>query len=266
MPGPVPQPQADALRHAAPLCAPAVVRRPGRLWQAGEHQVLCGLLLPGLQARAGPALSGASCLFHGLASRPVRPCRTWTGPQPAGSCRQSWTRSRPHAQQAPSAACLPFLWVGACLRQGRSSWGCTACGGDRVQQRSLPGCRVSGGSMAARQRSRPPRLRREFGSKVRMWCTFNEPGVMGFCGWIYGAFPPAKLAAFTEAGHHLYNLFQAHKAVYHAIKALPGALPPGLQPRCPAGQAGVSSHRPHPGERCSILSARAGHACTLNPC
>ena len=45
---------------------------------------------------------------------------------------------------------------------------------------------------------------------------------MGFCGWIYGAFPPAKLGAFREAGEHLWNLLQAHKAAYRAIKALPG--------------------------------------------
>ena len=69
---------------------------------------------------------------------------------------------------------------------------------------------------------RPSASCREFGSKVRMWCTFNEPEVMGFCGWIYGAFPPMKMASFTAAGHHLWNLFQAHKAAYHAIKAMPG--------------------------------------------
>ena len=57
---------------------------------------------------------------------------------------------------------------------------------------------------------------------MRLWSTFNEPGVMGFCGWIYGAFPPAKLGAFREAGEHLWNLMQAHKAAYRAIKALPG--------------------------------------------
>lgn len=63
---------------------------------------------------------------------------------------------------------------------------------------------------------------REYGSKVHLWATFNEPNVMGFCGWIYGTFPPAKLAQFTTAGHHLLNLLRAHTAAYDAMKAQPG--------------------------------------------
>ena len=55
-----------------------------------------------------------------------------------------------------------------------------------------------------------------------MWSTFNEPNVMGFCGWLYGAFPPAKIANFAAAGQHLLNLLRAHTAAYAAIKALPG--------------------------------------------
>lgn len=65
---------------------------------------------------------------------------------------------------------------------------------------------------------------REYGSKVHLWATFNEPNVMGFCGWIYGTFPPAKLAQFTTAGHHLLNLLRAHTAAYDAMKAQPGRL------------------------------------------
>ncbi|KAK9811112.1 hypothetical protein WJX73_003422 [Symbiochloris irregularis] len=63
---------------------------------------------------------------------------------------------------------------------------------------------------------------KEYGSKVHAWATFNEPNVMMFCGWIYGAFPPAKLANFSAGGKHLLNQLRAHTAVYHAIKALPG--------------------------------------------
>ena len=63
---------------------------------------------------------------------------------------------------------------------------------------------------------------RQFGSKVKLWATFNEPGVMSFCGWIYGSFPPAKTTQFTSAGQHLCNMVRAHTAAYKAIKALPG--------------------------------------------
>eukprot|EP00884_Botryococcus_braunii_P018477 jgi/Botrbrau1/5312/Bobra.0391s0024.1 len=63
---------------------------------------------------------------------------------------------------------------------------------------------------------------REFGEKIVMWTTFNEPAVMGFCGWLYGAFPPARMVQFHMAGLHLLNTYRAHAAVYKAIKALPG--------------------------------------------
>lgn len=56
-----------------------------------------------------------------------------------------------------------------------------------------------------------------------MWTTFNEAAVMGFCGWLYGAFPPAQVVQFYMAGLHLLNTYRAHAAVYKAIKALPGA-------------------------------------------
>lgn len=63
---------------------------------------------------------------------------------------------------------------------------------------------------------------KHFGSKVKLWATFNEPGVMGFCGWIYGTFPPAKTAQFAMAGQHMCNMLRAHTAAYKAIKAMPG--------------------------------------------
>lgn len=63
---------------------------------------------------------------------------------------------------------------------------------------------------------------REFGDKIVMWTTFNEPAVMGFCGWLYGAFPPGRMVQFHMAGLHLLNTYRAHAAVYKAIKALPG--------------------------------------------
>ena len=65
---------------------------------------------------------------------------------------------------------------------------------------------------------------RHFGSKVKLWATFNEPGVMGFCGWIYGTFPPAKTIQWATAGRHMCNMLRAHTAAYQAIKAMPGVL------------------------------------------
>jgi len=65
---------------------------------------------------------------------------------------------------------------------------------------------------------------RHFGSKVKLWATFNEPGVMGFCGWIYGTFPPAKTIQLATAGSHMCNMLRAHTAAYQAIKAMPGVL------------------------------------------
>ncbi|KAK9829708.1 hypothetical protein WJX72_007458 [[Myrmecia] bisecta] len=63
---------------------------------------------------------------------------------------------------------------------------------------------------------------REFGSRARLWVTFNEPGVQAFCQYIYGVFPPAKIANFATAGRHYMHMLRAHTATYNAIKSLPG--------------------------------------------
>jgi len=63
---------------------------------------------------------------------------------------------------------------------------------------------------------------REFGMHADMWATFNEVNVATFCGYIYGHFPPARLANFTLAGHHFLNMLRAHTQAYDAIKQLPG--------------------------------------------
>ncbi|KAI8104603.1 hypothetical protein M9434_003157 [Picochlorum sp. BPE23] len=64
---------------------------------------------------------------------------------------------------------------------------------------------------------------KEFGSKVKFWCTFNEPGVASFAGFIHGSFPPGKLMRFHGYGMHLRNMLIAHTEAYDAIKSLPGA-------------------------------------------
>ena len=56
-----------------------------------------------------------------------------------------------------------------------------------------------------------------------MWATFNEANVMGFCGWLWGQFPPGKFARFKTAGRHLLTCLRAHGAAYIAIKRLPGS-------------------------------------------
>ena len=57
---------------------------------------------------------------------------------------------------------------------------------------------------------------------MKLWATLNEPNVVAFCGYIYGNFPPARVARFEEAGTLLQNLLIAHADVYDAIKELPG--------------------------------------------
>lgn len=61
-----------------------------------------------------------------------------------------------------------------------------------------------------------------FGDKVTFWCTFNEPGVASFAGFIHGSFPPGLMMRFKEYGIHLRNMLIAHTEAYDAIKALPG--------------------------------------------
>ncbi|KAK9868650.1 hypothetical protein WJX84_001643 [Apatococcus fuscideae] len=63
---------------------------------------------------------------------------------------------------------------------------------------------------------------KEFGSKVKMWITFNEPGVQAFCGYIFGSFPPAHTLRPQLAGAHFCHMLRAHTAAYDAIKSCAG--------------------------------------------
>lgn len=67
------------------------------------------------------------------------------------------------------------------------------------------------------------RLGREFGGKVRSWCTFNEPGVYTFSGYCMGGFPPAKAMHLRTAGRVLKHMLIAHTDAYRLIKGMPGA-------------------------------------------
>lgn len=77
---------------------------------------------------------------------------------------------------------------------------------------------------------------RLFGSKVKYWTTFNEANVTSFAGFIYGSFPPGKMASISGCGRHLLNMLRAHTQAYNAIKALPGAQAmPALREGCLQG-------------------------------
>ncbi|CAN0094528.1 unnamed protein product [Ectocarpus sp. 6 AP-2014] len=59
------------------------------------------------------------------------------------------------------------------------------------------------------------RMYREYGGKVSLWCTINEPEVCTANGYAIGMFPPGKLAALQKSGIVLGNLLKAH--VYIAL-------------------------------------------------
>lgn len=63
---------------------------------------------------------------------------------------------------------------------------------------------------------------REFGSRVRFWTTFNEPGVTSFAGFVHAGFPPGHIGRISGCGRHLLHMLIAHTSAYNAIKSLPG--------------------------------------------
>jgi beta-glucosidase len=65
------------------------------------------------------------------------------------------------------------------------------------------------------------RVFKEYGPRVELWCTLNEPEVYAVQGWFTGLFPPGRKDA-ALAIRVLGNLLAAHVQVYHRLKALPG--------------------------------------------
>lgn len=59
----------------------------------------------------------------------------------------------------------------------------------------------------------------EFGSKIMMWTTFNEPGVYVFQGYIRGVWPPGKIG-MNRAMWVERNMLKAHVDAYQAIKEI----------------------------------------------
>ncbi|CAN0419467.1 unnamed protein product, partial [Scytosiphon promiscuus] len=62
------------------------------------------------------------------------------------------------------------------------------------------------------------RMYREYGGKVSLWCTINEPEVCTANGYVIGVFPPGKLAALQKSGIVLGNLLRAHIEVLSSVR------------------------------------------------
>lgn len=59
-----------------------------------------------------------------------------------------------------------------------------------------------------------------FHTKVHLWCTINEPGIVGMTGYFLGIHTPGKVMLVQEAGVVIKNLLKAHVAVYTTLKAI----------------------------------------------
>ncbi len=62
---------------------------------------------------------------------------------------------------------------------------------------------------------------RQFSSKVKLWCTINEPAPYVFQGYISKAFPPG-ICDLQRAGTVLRNMLLVHVLVYRVLKSMPG--------------------------------------------
>ena len=58
------------------------------------------------------------------------------------------------------------------------------------------------------------------GSRVKWWCTINEPAVFTTMGYILGEFPPG-IRSFKRARTVALNLMRAHAQCYRALKKMP---------------------------------------------
>lgn len=59
----------------------------------------------------------------------------------------------------------------------------------------------------------------EYSSKVKLWCTINEPEIFTYFGYIEGSFPPGK-KSLSSAEKVLTNLLESHVQIYHKLKNL----------------------------------------------
>eukprot|EP01024_Parvocaulis_polyphysoides_P044946 TRINITY_DN4169_c0_g1_i8.p1 TRINITY_DN4169_c0_g1~~TRINITY_DN4169_c0_g1_i8.p1 ORF type:complete len:465 (+),score=48.02 TRINITY_DN4169_c0_g1_i8:12-1406(+) len=63
---------------------------------------------------------------------------------------------------------------------------------------------------------------KEFSSSVKLWCTFNEPTVYSFCGFVAGIHSPGHMFKIKRCGKNMLNMLRAHTQTYRALKKLPG--------------------------------------------
>jgi beta-glucosidase len=61
---------------------------------------------------------------------------------------------------------------------------------------------------------------KEYSTKVKLWCTINEPEVFFYFGYIDGTFPPG-VKSFKTGEQVLKNLLESHVQIYHKLKSLP---------------------------------------------
>ncbi|KAL3135656.1 hypothetical protein ABBQ38_006135 [Trebouxia sp. C0009 RCD-2024] len=61
-----------------------------------------------------------------------------------------------------------------------------------------------------------------WGSRSKLWATFNEPGVFAMCSYVAANHPPGMLMQFKDAGMVLLHMLRAHAAAYRVIKQMPG--------------------------------------------
>lgn len=62
-----------------------------------------------------------------------------------------------------------------------------------------------------------------FGTRAKLWATFNEPTCATTLGWICAMHPPGRLGHFHLAGLVLLNMLKAHVLAYQKIRSLPGS-------------------------------------------
>jgi len=74
---------------------------------------------------------------------------------------------------------------------------------------------------------------REFGKRIKLWATFNEPTCYTFLAYIGAMALPGYIGNMITAGRVLHHMLKAHTAAYHAMKALEGG---------PAAQIGLVHH------------------------
>jgi beta-glucosidase len=61
------------------------------------------------------------------------------------------------------------------------------------------------------------KVAQKLGSKVKLWCTINEPAIYAVFGYFTGEFPPADIDA-KKAAKAYRNMLLAHTAAYKVVK------------------------------------------------